>query len=119
MLPKTYLSCLKLENIFARKHGLSYSSPFFRWASEYPLFLDISDTCLFFQYLLFLLYFCIAPSLFATEIFKRDIHKNLEHLFGGILSSMFLSKWKACFLRTPSVGAAYIYGVYVILILGA
>ena len=34
---KTYLS-FELGIIFARKHRLSYSSHFFRWASKYPSF---------------------------------------------------------------------------------
>ena len=43
------------------------------------------------------------PLFVQLKLFKRDIYKNLEHLFGG---------WKtylSCFVFTPSVGVKYFW----------
>jgi hypothetical protein len=47
----------------------------------------------------------------------RDSNKNLEHLFGGIGVIGWMNE--NMLLRTPSVEAAYLSGVCVILILKA
>ena len=78
--------------------------------------------------------FCIAPCLFSATKLLRHSNKNLEHLLvdGKPIKHVFVFTpsvgvkhfWvdldgRHVFAPTPSVGAAGVYGVYVILILTA
>jgi hypothetical protein len=96
---------LSLENNFAWKHGLSYSSLFFlfRRASSTHCFKYLGHLSIFFQYIFFFMNnFCIATCLFSTIKLLRDSNKNLEHLFGGYPMGMF-------FIFTPSVGVKHFW----------
>ena len=84
---KTYLSFETWKHFCKRTRAILFISLFFRRASEYPLFLDISDTCRFFPILFFLSFFmnnfCIAYVSFLQQNFWEIETRTLEHLFGG------------------------------------
>ena len=80
-----------LKILFARKHGLSYSSlslSLFWRVSKYPLF-SISWTLVhFFNTFIFMNNFCIAHASFSViETFQK---RHLQELGAFILSSLFL-----------------------------
>jgi hypothetical protein len=85
--PWKHISLPNLENNFARKYGLSYSS-LFQAGIRVPIVLDISDTYPFFQYFLFFSFFmnnfCIATCLFSIIKLLRDSNKNIEAFSWGI-----------------------------------
>jgi hypothetical protein len=71
-----------LENTFAREHGLSFLSfffflSFFMAGIWVPIVLDFLHVCPFFN--TFLLHSHMP--LLQLKNFKKDINKNLEHLF--------------------------------------
>jgi hypothetical protein len=109
------LSYFELDN-FSRAYGLSFYTFF--------LFLLLLGHLSIFL----ILYFCIATYLpLALGIWREDNYKELWAFipnkyfcgFSQYRSKTFLSGWTSMFLHTPSVGAADICGVYVILILKA
>ena len=100
---KTYLS-FEIGNNFVRKHGLSYSSLFFRRASEYPLFWISRTLVHFFNTFSFSLFFmnnfCIASCFFSATKLLRDSSKNLEHLFDGYPIGHIFGVFSQCRSKT-------------------
>ena len=132
--PWKHISLLKLENNFARKEGLSYSSFllfFFGGHLSTHCFRYLGHLSIFSSF--FINNFCIAPCFFYATKLLRDSNKNLEHLFGGYPNKNFFgvfswwsktfldgSRWKACFCAYPQCrNSAYVGCVYVNLILRA
>ena len=98
------ISLFRNLEIFARKHGLSYSSHFFsgRHLSTH-CFKYLGHLSIFSQLFLFLMNnFCIAHASFLHSNCWIDSNKNLEHLCGGNLWSIFL-------VFSPSVGVKYFW----------
>jgi hypothetical protein len=95
-----------IENTFARDHGLSFFISFFFlffmagiWV---PIILDISDAYPFFIILFFL--HSHMPLSCNSKTLKRDIYKNLEHLF---LTTSFCV-FSQCKSRTFWVDGKYV-----------
>ena len=85
--------------IFARKHGLSYSSLFLGGHLSTHCFKNFGHLFIFSQ-LFFMNNFCIAHASFLYSNCWRDCNKNLQHLCGGNLWSIFL-------VFSPSVGVKH------------
>ena len=88
--------------IFARKHGLSYSSLSFLGGHLSTHCFDNSDTCPFFLNSFFMNNFCIATCFSLHNNCWRDSNKNLEHLFDENL-------WRIFLVFSPSVGVKHFW----------